>query len=60
MKTLITPKGGSVRVSDAVSKILLGTGYKVQQEPAIEEIPAPVTKKPAKRTPRKTSTKKEG
>lgn len=59
MKTLITPKGGQVRVSDEVAEILTPLGYK---EPVVEESPAPQPtpkKAPAKRTPRKTSTKKE-
>ncbi|MNW67915.1 hypothetical protein D3C74_465900 [compost metagenome] len=59
MKTLITPKGGQVRVSDEVAEILTPLGYK---EPVVEESPAPQPtpkKAPAKRAPRKTSTKKE-
>lgn len=59
MKTLTTPKGGQVRVSDEVAAILAPLGYK---EPVVEESPAPEPtpkKAPAKRAPRKTSAKKE-
>ena len=60
MKTLTTPKGGQVRVSEEVAVILIPLGY--HEEPVPTKDPAPVStpkKAPAKRTPRKTSTKKE-
>ncbi|MGQ3385289.1 DUF7302 family protein [Glutamicibacter sp. TV12E] len=46
MKTLITPKGAQVRVSDDVAAILAPLGYR---EPVEETKPAP-KKAPAKRT----------
>lgn len=55
MKTLTTPKGGQVRVSDEVAVILVPLGYK---EP-VKVKPEPAPKPTTKRAPRKTASKKE-
>ena len=62
MVTLKTPYGSVVRVSEQAVKVLTPLGYVEHKEPVVIESPAPQPtpkKAPAKRTPRKTSPKKE-
>ena len=53
MKTLMTPSGGYVRVSESVAQVLLANGYK--QEP-VKETPKPAPKPSQKKTPAKKKT----
>lgn len=62
MKTLNTPYGSVVRVSDQAVKVLKPLGYTEIKEPVPTKEPAPEPtpkKAPAKRTQRKTANKKE-
>lgn len=59
MKTLRTPNGAFVKVSDEAAKTLLAIGYRVEEPvPTKEPAPKATAKKPSTRT-RKTSAKKE-
>lgn len=57
MKTLRTPYGTVVKVSDEGAKILLANGYELEP---VKETPKPAPKAPAKKAPaKKADPKKE-